>query len=223
MKDLGLDISGATVRFYQTREHINYHADFCDVVGLLCLQTAKSGGLSSLVSSSAIYNEMLKTNPELLYELLRPIATDKRGELTEGSLPYYNIPVFNYYEGSLTTCYAKAFIESAQRFSQAPRLTTNQKAALDLFDSLAKDLHFNLELTPGDMQFVHNHTLLHERSAFEDWEEPERKRHLLRVWVAPPNSRPLPPIFAERFGSVKVGDRGGSDTQGFASIAPVNV
>jgi hypothetical protein len=66
-----------------------------------------------------------------------------------------------------------------------------------------------MEFQPGDVQLVHNHTILHDRTAFEDWPEPERKRHLLRLWLAPPGARPLPPVFAERFGSTAPGDRGG--------------
>jgi hypothetical protein len=66
-----------------------------------------------------------------------------------------------------------------------------------------------MELQPGDIQLVHNHTILHDRTAFEDWPEPERKRHLLRLWVAPTGARPLPEVYAERYGSVVPGNRGG--------------
>ena len=84
-----------------------------------------------------------------------------------------------------------------------------------MFDELANDPALNLmmEFQPGDMQFVHNHTILHDRTAFEDFPEPERKRHLLRLWLAPPNARPLPEIYAQRFGSVTPGDRGGIAVQ----------
>ena len=85
-----------------------------------------------------------------------------------------------------------------------------------VFDELASDPSLNLvmEFQPGDMQFVHNHTILHDRTAFEDFPEPERKRHLLRLWLAPPNARPLPKVYAERFGSVTPGDRGGIVVEG---------
>jgi len=83
--------------------------------------------------------------------------------------------------------------------------------ALDCFDALANDsqLNFLMRLEPGDMQFVHNHTLLHDRTAFDDWQEPGRKRHLLRLWLSSPQARPLPAIWAERYGSVEPGVRGG--------------
>jgi hypothetical protein len=78
-----------------------------------------------------------------------------------------------------------------------------------------------MELQPGDIQIVHNHTILHDRTSFEDWPDAERKRHLLRLWLAPPNARPLPPVYAERFGSVVPGDRGGVAPRGALS-APLN-
>src|SRR5207302_7463896 len=86
-----------------------------------------------------------------------------------------------------------------------------QTEALDLFDALCDDpgLRMSMEFRPGDVQLVHNHTLLHDRTAFEDWPEAERKRHLLRLWLAPPEARPLPPVFARRYGSLTPGDRGG--------------
>ena len=211
VKDLGLSSSDPNVRIYQTRERQTFHTDSCDVVALLCLQSAKSGGLSSLVSSVTIFNEMRRRRPDLLKMLFAPIETDRRGEVTEKSKPYFTIPIFNWHAGLLSIIYQRQYIESARRFSEVPPLTDQQIEALDLFDALANDpeLHFEMELRPGDVQLVHNHTLLHDRTAFEDWPEPERKRHLLRLWLAPRVARPLPPVFAERYGSITPGDRGG--------------
>lgn len=211
VKDLGLTSQDPNVRIYQTRERQNYHTDSCDVVGLLCLHPAKSGGLSSLVSSVTMFNEMRKRRPDLASVLFEPIETDRRGEVPAGEKPYFRIPVFNWYAGLLSTVYQRSYIESARRFPDVPPLTPEQVEALDLFDQLANDpgLHFRMELRAGDIQLVHNHTLLHDRTAFEDWSDPARKRHLLRLWLAPENARPLPPIFAERYGSVVPGQRGG--------------
>jgi len=107
-------------------------------------------------------------------------------------------------------------IESARRLPGVAPLSPAQIHALDLFDELANDpvLNLMMELEPGDMQFVHNHTILHDRTAFEDFPEPERKRHLLRLWVAPANARPLPEVYAERFGSIEPGSRGGVEVAG---------
>ncbi len=211
VKDLGLDVKDPNVRIYQTHERQTYHTDSCDIVGLLCLKTAKSGGLSALVSSTTIFNEMRKRRPDLLKLLFEPIATDRRGEVPAGMKPYFEIPVLNWYQGYLTAIYQRQYVDSAQRFADAPRLTPAHIEALDMFDALANDprLNMHMEFKPGDLQFVHNHTLLHDRTGFEDWTDPDKRRHLLRLWLAAPGARPLPPIFAQRYGKVDIGDRGG--------------
>lgn len=211
VRNMGLDSTDPKVRIYQTRERQTFHTDSCDVVGLLCLQQAKSGGRSLLVSADTVFNEFRKRRPDLLELLLQPIATDRRGEVPEGMLPYLLIPVFSWYEGRITPFYQRQYIDSAQRFADAPRLTPKHIEALDLFDELTNDpkLHFSMLLQRGDVQFVYNHAMLHDRTSFEDWPELNRRRHLLRLWLSVPGDRPLPEVFASRFGSVEIGNRGG--------------
>ena len=223
VQDLGLDVNDPNVRIYQTHERQTYHTDSCDIVGLLCLKTAKSGGLSALVSSTTIFNEMRRQRPDLLKLLFQPIATDRRGEVPEGQKPYFEIPVFNWHRGFLTAIYQRQYIDSAQRFADAPRISPQLKEALDLFDALTNDprLHLFMEFKPGDVQLVHNHTMLHDRTSFVDWPEPERRRHLLRLWLAADHARPLPEVFAQRYGSVTVGDRGGIIVRGTRLQAPL--
>lgn len=223
VQDLGLDVKDPNVRIYQTHERQTYHTDSCDIVSLLCLKTAKSGGLSALVSSTTIFNEMRRQRPDLLQLLFQPLATDRRGEVPEGQKPYFEIPVFNWHKGYLTAIYQRQYIDSAQRFADAPRLSPQQVEALDMFDRLANDPKLNLfmEFKPGDVQLVHNHTMLHDRTGFEDWPEPERRRHLLRLWLAADGGRPLPEIFAQRYGTVTVGDRGGIIVRGTKLHAPL--
>jgi hypothetical protein len=225
VKDLGLSSVDPNVRIYQTHERQTYHTDSCDIVALLCLRTAKNGGLSTLVSAITIYNEMRTQRPDLAAALFEPIETDRRGEIPAGQLPYFRIPVFNWHAGLLSVMYQRQYIESARRFADVPPLTSRQIEALDLFDSLANDPALNLRMAfqPGDIQLVHNHTLLHDRTAFEDWPEPERRRHLLRLWLAPPNARPLPPVFAERYGTLTPGMRGGVLVAGVRPLAPLEV
>jgi hypothetical protein len=222
VRDLGLSSQDPNTRIYQTRERQTFHTDSCDVVGLLCLRPARSGGLSSLVSSTTIFNEMRRHRPDLLKVLLEPIETDRRGEVPPGGKPYFSIPVFNWHDGLISAIYQRQYIESARRFAGVAPLTAAQIEALDLLDELANDPDLNLmmALEPGDIQLVHNHTILHDRTAFEDFPEPERKRHLLRLWVAPPEARPLPDVFAERFGSVTPGDRGGVSVKGSIPTIP---
>jgi hypothetical protein len=223
VQDLGLDARDPNVRIYQTNARQTFHTDSCDIVALLCLKTARSGGLSALVSSSTIFNEMRRRRPDLLALLLDPVATDRRGEVPPGQKPFFEIPVFNWHAGHLSAIYQRQYIESAQRFADAPRLTPAHREALDLFDALADDpaLNMTMEFKPGDVQFVHNHTILHDRTAFVDWPEPERKRHLLRLWLAASDARELPPVYAQRYGSVTIGDRGGVIVSGTRLQAPL--
>jgi|TARA_B100000315_G_scaffold143376_2_gene132367 hypothetical protein len=211
VRDVGADASDTNVRIYQTSERQTFHTDSCDVVGLICLQTSKSGGASMLVSAASIYNAFRERRADLLPLLFDPIATDRRGEIPEGMNPFFEIPVFTWYEDFLNVMYQRQYIDSAQRFSGAMRLSPEHIEALNLLDELANEpkLTLTMQLEPGDMQFVHNHSLLHDRMGFEDWPEPERRRHLLRLWLSVPGDRPLPDCFAERFGTTKIGDRGG--------------
>ena len=222
VRDLGLKSSDANVRIYQTNERQTFHTDSCDVVGLLCLKRAKTGGESLLVSAAAIFAEMQKERPDLLNLLLQPIATDRRGEVPEGMLPFLLIPVFSFYEGYLTVFYQRQYIDSAQRFADAPRLTPLHVEALNMFDQLANNpkLNLSMQLEPGDMQFVYNHALLHDRTGFADWDAPAQKRHLLRLWLSIPGDRPLPDVFASRFGTTEIGNRGGIIVHGTTPTVP---
>jgi len=217
VKDLGLEIRDPNTRYYQTSRKLEYHTDSADVVGLLCLKTAKSGGESFIASSMTLYNEILVRRPDLLPALFEPFPTDRRGEVPEGMQPWFDIPVFNWYGGQLSCIYVRQYIESAQRnVPAARRLTREQLAAMDLMDELvnAPGTHLSMAFIPGDMQFLHNHQILHSRNDFENWPEPERHRHLLRLWLAPRAARPLPEAFAPRYGSVVPGERGGIVVRG---------
>jgi hypothetical protein len=211
VKDLGRSSSDPTARLYQTHERQTFHTDSCDVVALMCLRPAKVGGRSSLVSSVTLHNEMRRRRPDLALCLFAPIETDRRGEQGPGEAPYFTIPVFNWWEGHFAAIYQRQYIDSARRFEGVAPLTARQVEALDLLDALAEDpeLKIEIDFQPGDIQLVNNHVLFHDRTAFEDWPEPDRRRHLLRLWLAPPGAQPLPKVFAQRFGGVDVGRRGG--------------
>ena len=216
VRDLGLDIRDKSTRYYQTTRQLDYHTDSCDIVGLLCLKTPRSGGASRVVSSVTLFNELLKRRPDLVRELFNAFPTDRRGEIPPGMKPWFDVPVFNWLDGQLTTIYVGQYIRSAQEnFPEARRLTAAEHEAIDLLDTLANDpeLRLDMEFHPGDMQFLHNHQILHSRTDFEDWPEPERKRHLLRLWLAPRQARALPACFAARYGSLVPGERGGIITQ----------
>ena len=223
--DLGIGLSetNPNLRSYATAERQRFHIDRCDIVALLCLRRAKAGGLSTIVSSMSVHNVMAARRPDLLARLFQPFAVDRRGEVPEGKEPFYEAPVLNEYTGYLSVLYSRLHINSAQRFPEARPLAPEDIEALDMFGDLADDPELRLDMAfmPGDIQFLHNHTILHARSAYEDWPETERKRHLLRLWLAPLGARPLPPVFSECYGSLTIGDRGGIICKGTRLHAPL--
>jgi hypothetical protein len=195
VRDLGKDwTKDMTARGYQTTAYQPFHNDSCDVVGLFCLRTAKSGGLSSIVSSVSIHNEMVRSRPDLARVLYEPFYVDRRGEQAAGDAPYYITAIFNFHRGRLFNRFNRMYIESAQRFSDVPRLTPEQKEALDLFDALCMDerLRFNMDFRQGDMQFLNNYVTLHSRTSYEDYPDPDKKRHLLRLWLFTPGLADIP-------------------------------
>jgi len=224
VRDIGGDINDPNSRIYQTNERQSFHTDSADVVGLLCLREAKEGGRSLLVSAVSIYNRMRAERPDLLEKLFDPIATDRRGEIPEGAKPFMEIPVLNWHMGHLTVFYQRQYIDSAQRFDDVMPLTPEHVEALDMFDALANDsaLCFGMQLEPGDMQFVYNHSQLHDRTGFLDWPDPTKRRHLMRLWLSLDGDRPLPECFKQRYGSIEIGNRGGIITKETKLHAPLD-
>lgn len=225
VRDVGKDPLDPVTRIYQTSYRQPYHTDSSDIVGLLCLRASKSGGASRIVSSTTIYNELARRRPDLLAVLGEPFVIDRKDEIPEGMTPHYGIPLFYRHAGQTTVFYVRDFIEAALRFDEVPRLTPIQIEALDAVDALAADPAFHLEIgfEPGDIQFLHNHQILHARTAYQDHPEPERRRHLLRLWLSTPNGRELPPAFRDRYGEIAVGKRrGGIQVPGATLCAPLD-
>lgn len=219
--DLGLPTNSPKGRGYTSNDELSYHTDSCDVTGLFCLRVAKSGGLSRIASSVTVRNEILRRRPDLLEVLYAPFWWSRQGQELPGQAPIYPQPIFAEHEGRFVCRYIRNHIRQAQRFEEAPRLTPEQNAAMDLLDSLAADpaIHFEMMFKPGDIQFLNNHVMLHTRTAFEDWPEADRKRHLLRMWLSVPNSRALPDTFAAFYRDTRAGAvRGGFPGHGPAEV-----
>jgi hypothetical protein len=224
VKDIGQDPHNPEHRVYATNYRHLFHTDSCDIVGLLCLQPARSGGRSAIASSTSLYNHIALTRPDLARVLARPFHVDRKGEIPAGKGPTYELAIFHHHAGRLTTVYARDFITAAQRFDHVPRLTPLQIEAMDMLDDLAASEEYRLDMDfrPGDIQLLHNHQILHARTAYEDYPEPERKRHLLRLWLSARNGRELPSAFAERYGEIAVGRiRGGIRVPGQVLQAPL--
>jgi len=198
VRNVGIDIHSPEGRGYKSNQRLNFHTDSADVVGLFVLRTAMRGGLSKVASSVAAHDEILRRRPDLLEELYRPFYWSWNGQEPPGALPYYQQPIFTVHEGRFSCRYIRGQIANAQRFAQVPRLTPAQIEALDLLDSITNDdaFHITYEFKPGDLQLLNNHICFHARTAFEDYPEHDRRRHLLRMWLAVPNSRPLSPLMS---------------------------
>lgn len=184
VKDLNMRSSDVTVRKYQTNERQFFHTDQpADAVGLLCLRQAKEGGDSAIVSCGQLYNDLLARRPDLLPLLLEPVPFDSRGE--PGEEPFKLIKVFAFPEGRISVRHSRWNIDSSQRHADAPRLSAELIEALDLFSEVADEpgRAWTAHLEPGDLLFCSNHSVLHDRSAFVDYEDPALKRHLFRAWV----------------------------------------
>lgn len=205
--DLGESRANPSQRGPYSREEIPFHVDCCDIVGLLCMETSKSGGESSIVSSVRLHNEMLKRRPDLVRVLAAPYYRDRRNEVPPGMKPYYKIPVFNYHQGYFSATIEPTYIGSAHRLDGVGNMTPLQKEALAFAQELAVELRFDQGFSRGDMQFLNNHVIFHTRRAYEDF--PDAKRHLLRLWLKALDGRPLPDAYYERHGDRRTIDRPG--------------
>lgn len=215
VRDQNTDLTGPQGRGYTNNRKLGCHTDSCDVVSLFVLRAAKSGGLSRLASSVAVHNEMLRRRPDLLALMYQPFYWSYQGQEPVGSLPYYPQPIFTSYCGKFAGRYVRTHINSAQRYEQVPRLTAQQTEALEMYDELSQSEQFShiTMFEPGDWQLLNNHVTLHARTGFEDYEEPDRKRHLLRMWLSMPNSRDLNP----QLGYIYRNLQGGTVRGGFPS------
>jgi len=185
VRDEGVERTDPSVRFYRTNGRQDFHTDGADLVGLLCLQRARSGGESRIASSAAVYNEMLRRRPDLVDVLYQPLHWDRNDEEPPGEDPFFALPAFTDLDDTPRIFYIGWYIRDAQRHPAVPRLTPEQLEAMDLLEAIANDPTFHLEMDfrPGDVQLLNNARILHSREAYEDHDDPARRRHLLRLWL----------------------------------------
>ncbi|MGI9289614.1 MAG: TauD/TfdA family dioxygenase [Pseudomonadales bacterium] len=196
VRDTGENPNDPAVRRYKTRLEQPFHTDGADVIGLLCLQTAREGGQSRICSSVTLFNEILARRPDLAPLLFQPFYFDRNDEQAEGEPPAFPMPLC-YFDGQkLRTFYVSWYIRDAQRHAEVPRLTASQIELLDLIDVCAADPnnYLSMDFQPGDIQLLKNCYILHCRTHYTDWSDPEKKRHLLRLWI---NAQPLDAIVQE--------------------------
>ncbi len=165
---------------------LDYHTDGADLVGLLCLRTARRGGLSCVATAVAVHNTMVRQCPELAAALYEPMPYDARGEQGQGQRAYYSVPAFTEHANRLFVRFIPQYILASQRHPDAPRLSETARRAIATMSELANDPDFNvyMDLQPGEMQFINNYHVLHGRTAYEDDVAAGYKRHLKRLWLA---------------------------------------
>ena len=177
----------------RVRDKLVYHSDSSDIVSLMCLRPAKSGGASCLVSGAQIYNELLKRRPDLAPLLLEPFHWDWRRQDHSAPANTYTSPVISMKDGVFSMYAGSLYILTAQEYPEAPRLTPEQIEVLQLFDDITYEpgMAIEMDFRPGDIQWLSNYAALHSRTAFDDYPEPQRRRHLLRLWLHRDTGRPV--------------------------------
>jgi hypothetical protein len=202
VRDIGAKLGQKDVRGYDTNSELRFHNDESDLITLLCLKQARSGGLSSIVSSAQVFNELLAARPETLPLLFEGYTFSLMGEHRPGVSPVsdHKIPIYSWFDGRMSCRYTINTVLQASNYTGV-ELTEEERttlfAPLEAARKPGVALQFALE--PGDIQIANNLSTLHQRTEYVDFEEPEKKRHLLRLWLASSQPRRLAPEFEERF------------------------
>jgi len=183
---------GATgVRISRTASAIDFHTDSSacyagytpDIVALLALRTAKKGGMTALVSAQAVHNALRRERPACLRRLYEPFYFDRRAELRPGDSPTLYAPVFSCHE-ALAIRFFRFNLIKGYETAGVPLLPADLEAVEALEEVCRrKELAVSFDMGRGDMQFVNNRTVLHSRTAFEDHDDPELRRHFVRLWM----------------------------------------
>lgn len=212
VRDEGRTQADPNARAYQTNQRMDFHTDMLpmDLLALFCLRTAKRGGASKLTSALTIHNVLREERPDLLQALYGDFHIDWRGEEPEGEKPLFTLPMFSERDGRVTArINSLPYYESAARHGAQYAPTAEQREALLMVQEIANrpELMLSMDFHEGDIQLVNNHTMLHAREAYEDYPEPGRERHLLRMWIAVDDAkrRPLADALAARYSWVRRG------------------
>ena len=228
VKNFGSDVNSATGRGYMSKQGLGFHTDTSDVVALMVLRAARSGGVSMICSSVAIRNEIALTRPDLLEVLYQPFYWSWKGQEAKGDSPYYKQPIYSEHDGKFSSRNIATHILAAhEQFKELPPLSAAQLEALKLINTLANDprFHFGMLFEPGDIQLLNNHVTYHARTEFEDFAEEDKKRHLLRMWLSVSNSRALSPEMSaiyqdQRTGAVRGGFPSRTGYYSYETLAP---
>lgn len=210
VRDAGLPAGKLNVRGPLTNARLYYHSDFADIVGLLCMHPAKSGGISRICSSIAIYNALVDAGrTDLIDALYDGYLFDRKGEEGPGVAPVSEqpIPMLSWHGGRLSFRYVPGWAETAVKRTGTP-WSAVQQAAVDEVNRLSNlpEFYLDMQFQTGDVQFLNNYSALHSRTDFVDFDEPERKRFLQRIWLRAHLGRELATDFDHLFGPASTRD-----------------
>lgn len=214
VRNEGFGDQDAKARGPNTKKKLSFHTDRCDVIGFLCVRPATTGGENQIVSSVAVYNRILAERPDLLKVLSQPFYYKRHNVDLGNREPFTQQPIFSIHQGHFAANFLRVLIERAYADPATPELTSLQREALDFVESVAADpsLALTFRQEAGDIVLLNNFVTFHRRTEFED--DKAQPRHLLRIWLSVPNSRPLDPLFSGNYGSVEAGAiRGGMKPQ----------
>lgn len=209
------------MRGHRNNCEMEFHVDSCDLVTLLCLSKAAKGGCSKVASSLNIYHWLATHCPSAI-EILSTFLPFLNVSATPLSSGFFMCPVFAHSQGAFTCRFYRKRILASQNLIDAPRLSPSALQALEKFHEQAcmPESYIEIDLKPGDLQFLNNHVVCHARTQFQDGDTPDQQRHLLRQWFATACSRPLPVALGPAYGSIEAGTlRGGY--QGWAVIPEI--
>lgn len=212
VRDEGYAATDPRARGPSSKNRLTFHSDRCDVISFLCLRAALRGGENQIVSSVAIYQRLARERPDLLAVLKEPFWYQRHNVDPGNENTFYQQPVFSIFEKRFASSLLRVLIDRAYHADQTPAMTAQQRDALDLVESISSDpmMHYEFRQRSGDILLLNNFVTLHRRKAFEDDKDAAKRRHLLRIWLAMPNSRPLDPQFCASYGQTAAGSvRGG--------------
>ncbi len=202
--DHGKPLDDPTIRGNEIGQvGLDFHCDGSDLVGLMCLQTGVSGGLSAVANSVALHNRLVRERPDLAAELYKPQPYDYRGEQAPGKPGWYLMPVFTRHGDRLFVRLIRPYILASQKHADAPRLTDRAREALAWMQEMAEggDYSVIMDFQPGDMQFINNFHVLHGRTAYVDDPVAGKVRHLKRLWLETEVLGDRPAQFVNRMGT----------------------
>ena len=205
VRDVGTNYRASNGRGYSSNAKLDFHVDGADLTTLICFNKAKSGGQSMISSGVTANNYFLKEHPELADTAAKNFYFSRQNEQADDEKPFYGQPLFEHEGDHLFCKWNRNRVQSAQKLENVPKLTESQKKTMEVLDGIIMrpELMYTMYLEPGDMQILNNYTMFHSRTHYEDFDAPEEKRCLFRLWLAPPDSIKMPESWKAFYRSIE--------------------